>query len=544
MAYFKNQNKEVKVSRTRESLASINALPIADLSHRGISFETCETFNVRMSVSSEDGETPSSIYFPYYDQKGNVCGWKRKDLTLDKTDKYYITAIGKVGVECKMFGQQVAEGIDRKKSKVILVEGEEDTLISYQALAEWADNSGKYTGLRPFVLGLNCGAGNAVDSVQNNIKYIGKFKQVCLAFDNDEATDKQRKKGIVKGKECTDNVAASLMSDNVMVLDWNETNCKDPNEVYLEEGQDKLAKLLSFSWEKYQTEKVVTANNFTLDEIVEVREQGAYVDTMPRLMEKIQGFRKRELSVFTSLSGVGKTTITSEIAYNLAEDGYKMGMIFLEEETRETIQRMMARKLEVNYNKFKFDPRQHASEVGLSDAFDWCRESERFAFVDHFGHIRIEDFMNIVKFLTFVKKVDYIILDHITVLTSSANPKEATAEIDKVMVELAAFVASHDVGILVISHLNRSASDELKGISRIEEPVWIKVKKEDMRGSSSLEALAWVVMGLDVEFLPDRTRGRVRLTVLKNRPFGLTGECDILKMNQETGILEDASAEF
>ena len=534
-------------TKTKDSVQGIQSLPVADLSHRGITRETCEKFNVRMSVSNEDGETPSSVYFPYYDQKGNLCGWKRKDLTLDKTDKYYITAIGRVGVDCKMFGQHVAEKNDRKQNKLIIVEGEEDTLISYQALAEWADNSPKtqYHGLRPFVVGLNCGAGNAVDSIQNNMKWIEKFGQINLAFDNDSATEKQKKKGIVKGKECTDNVASSLLSDNVLVMDWSQTECKDPNEVYLEEGQKKLANILSFGWEKYQAEKVVTAADIGFDAFTRKREEGVYVPTFPKLMDKIHGFRKRELTVVTAPSGVGKSYCTSEICYHLAKQGYKVGMIFLEEETDETLQRMGARYLEVNYNEFKADPNKLASEDELQEAYDWCSDEGKFVFLDHFGSMPIEDLINKINNFHYLYKVDYVILDHLSMLVTGLDTSDERSALEKTMVELAAYVASHDVGVIAVSHLNRNIGQEFRPPKgKEDEPFWVNVRKEDLKGASGLEQLSWIVLGLEPEILPDKSRGRVRWTVLKNRPWSKLGMADVFKMNDTTGLLEDASAEF
>lgn len=546
MGYFKDRGKSVKVTKTKESVASIEQRPIADLSHRGISKETCEEFNIRMSVSSEDGETPTNIYFPYYDQKNKLCGWKRKDLTLDKNDDFYITAIGTVGVGCKLFGQQVVEQNPRPKKNVIIVEGEEDMLISYQALAEWADNSGKkqFHGLRPFVVGLNCGAGNAVDAIQNNMGFIEKFDEVRLAFDNDSATDKERKRKIVRGKECTDNVASSLLASNIKVLDWTKSECKDPNEVYQEEGQAKLAKMLGFEWVKYQAEKVVTASDIGFDAFSREREEGVYIKSFPRLMEKIHGFRLRELTVITAPSGAGKSTCTAEIAYHLADQGYKVGMIFLEEETDETLQRMGARYLEVNYNHFKKNPKNFATEEELQEAYDWCSDEDKFVFLDHFGSMPLEDLMKKINNFHYLYKVDFIILDHLSMLVTGMGDNERSA-LESTMVELAAYVASHDIGIIAVSHLNRNIVQDFRPPKgRENEPFWVNVRKEDLKGASGLEQLSWMVLGLEPEIMPDKSRGRVRWSVLKNRPWGYLGIADIFQMNDTTGLLENAEADF
>ncbi|QDP59507.1 MAG: putative ATP-dependent helicase [Prokaryotic dsDNA virus sp.] len=545
MGYFKNKGSSVKVTRTKETVESVSKLPIADLTHRGISKETTTKFNVRMSVSSEDGETPQAIYFPYYDQKNKLSGWKKKDLTLEKSDRYYITAIGKVGVNCKLFGQQLAETNDRPMKNVIIVEGEEDTLISYQALAEWADSTSKYVGMRPYVVGLNCGAANAVDSIHANGDFISKFGEIRLAFDNDSATEREKKKHIVRGKECTDNVASSLLSSDVVVLDWTKSNQKDPNDVYLEEGSEKLTKMLSFGWVKYQADKVVTASDIGFEAFTRKREEGVYVPTFPRLMEKIHGFRVRELTVITAPSGAGKSTTTAEIAYHLAEQGHKVGMIFLEEETDETLQRMGARYLEVNYNHFKKDPKSFADDERLKEAYDWCRDEDKFVFLDHFGSIPLEDLMKKINNFHYLYNVDFIILDHLSMLVTGLGTNDERSALEKTMVELAAYVASHDLGIIAVSHLNRNIVQDFRPPKGKEnEPFWVNVRKEDLKGASGLEQLSWIVLGLEPEIMPDKSRGRVRWSVLKNRPWGYLGIADIFQMNDTTGLLENAEADF
>jgi hypothetical protein len=59
-----------------------------------------------------------------------------------------------------------------------------------------------------------------------------------------------------------------------------------------------------------------------------------------------------------------------------------------------------------------------------------------------------------------------------------------------------------------------------------------------MRGSSALEALSWIILGLEGQVMPDRSRGNVRLTVLKNRPYGILGVADEFKLNPRTWEVE------
>ena len=52
--------------------------------------------------------------------------------------------------------------------------------------------------------------------------------------------------------------------------------------------------------------------------------------------------------------------------------------------------------------------------------------------------------------------------------------------------------------------------------------------------------MAFNVIAVENEVMPDGTRGRIRLKILKNREWGDLGVCDVLKQ-KEDGRLHDAS---
>jgi hypothetical protein len=122
------------------------------------------------------------------------------------------------------------------------------------------------------------------------------------------------------------------------------------------------------------------------------------------------------------------------------------------------------------------------------------------------------------------------------VVISGSDIANERKELDIVMTELAAFCAANDVCIIAVSHINRdSISDQLKPKKGEEDkPFWIRVGKESMRGSASLEQLSFIVLALEPEIMPNRKRGRVRLVVLKNRPWGFLGQCDTFSVDENT----------
>lgn len=527
--------------QTKELVADVIKYPTAVWDERGIRKETFEHFGVKMSVSEQDGKTPTAIYYPYYDQKGKVTGYKKRDLTLDKEDKFHFTTVGRVKETCKLFGQKEAEELPQKKSKLIYTEGENDVLASWQACVDSVSGNEKFKHLRPAVVGLSLGCGNAASATAHNLKFINQYERVTLAFDNDEATPSEYAKGVRRGKEATEAVASQLTGSVELFVVEYPNGLKDANDVLLSDSKT-LANIVSFPDKKYVAEKVVLASELDFDDLIKPRVMGMQLDWCPKLMEMTGGPRKGELWILTGPSGFGKSTIASAIAYSIAEQGSRVAYIALEETKKESAQRMVAARIGINYNTYKHNPVACGIPIDVQkEAFAWMQEEDRFVFLDHFGSLPIQELVTKLKYLLHALQVEFVILDHISMMISGIETTDERKLLDITMTELAGFCASNDMGVIAISHLNRGVAQEFKPPKGEEDrPFWVHVRKEDLRGSASVEQLSWVIIGTEPEIKPDRTRGRIRLVVLKNRPFGYLGEADTLRMNGQTGKLEEA----
>lgn len=517
----------------KETKQDILSYPFKAIPERGISKATCELLGIRSGLSEEDGATVVAHYFPYFNAKGQLSGYKKRDLTLDKHDKYHFTTIGSVGVNCKLFGQQYAETVQRKHTTLHIVEGEYDVAAALEAMIRSVKGT-KYETLRPFIVGLSCGTANAVEAVLNNEKWVKSFEEICLGFDNDSATAAEAKKGIKRGAEAREDVAGALLLPNLYTVDYGDL--KDPAEFTAEDRHEELAKLLSFGKEPHSVEKVVSAADIPFEEVIAKRPEGVPVKQFPKLMDKIHGFRVRELVLVTAPSGVGKSTATSIIASAFQAEGQKLGMLYLEEQNKETLQRLIAAKLKVNYLKFKNDPLSVAREEDIRAVYDEIVNDDQVEFLKHFGSMPIHDLMNKIKYMHFVKKCKFIVLDHLSMVISGSDIENERKELDIVMTELAAFCAGHDVGIIVVCHINRSNAGQFvrpKGLAE-DESFWVQVTKESLRGSAALEQCSWGILGLEPEIKPDRSRGNVRWTVLKNRTWGYLGEADEFSVDDDT----------
>lgn len=532
----------------KETLKDVLTYPFKAIESRGITKATCEKFGVRAAISQEDGKTVEALYFPSYNQKGKITGFKKMDLTKDKSEKYHWSTVGAVNIANKLFGQEVAEGNKRKRVNANITEGELDCMSCWQANVDSVKGT-KYDGLEPFVMSLPLGTANAVEAILHNSEYIHGFESLTMFFDDDYCTPAEKAKGIMKGHEAREAVGNALVGSSLSLYTITAPSpYKDASDMLQDGKSDDLAKLVQFGKRAYSAEKIVKASDIAFEDLIMKRLDGLIIKCFPELMHKIHGFRTGELVLLTSPSGVGKSTVTSIFASGFLEAGERVGMIYLEETNKETLQRMVAAKLKVNYNKFKNDPLSCASREAIKEAYDTIVENDDLVMLGHFGSLPITELMSKIKHMHLIEKCRYIILDHLSVVISGSAIDNERKELDMVMTELAAFCAANDVCIIAVSHINRGDGKMFappKG--KEDEPYWVKVTKEMMRGSAALEQLSFIIIGLEPQIMPDRSRGMVRLTVLKNRPWSYLGVADEFMVDEDTWeviLAQDVQHEF
>lgn len=522
----------------KETVAEVSQLKAFDIPERGIRKETLERFSVKVSVSQEDGKTPQAVYFPSYNQKGKVTGYTKQDLTKGKEERGHWSCIGSVTIGNKMFGQNVAEAQNRKRNNLVITEGQWDCLSVFQALVDNVKGT-KYEGIEPLVVSIPMGTANAVESILHNENYVTSHDALTIFFDDDHCTPAELQKKIMKGHEAREAVANALVGSGISLFTVTpEDGFKDASDFMQAGRSNDLAKLVQFGRRPYSSEKIVKAADLDLEFLLEPRPEGIYVNSFPKLMDKLHGFRLRELVLLTSPSGVGKSTVCSIFASAFMEAGEKLGMVYLEETNKETMQRLIAAKLKVNYLEFKNNPLGLTTREKIQEAYDEIVNNDQLVMLGHFGSLPISELMAKIKHMHLVEGCKFIILDHLSLVISGSAVKDERKELDMVMTELAAFCAANEVCIIAVSHINRTLADQFKPPKLKEgeepKPYWIQVTKESMRGSAALEQLSFVIIGLEPEILADRSRGRVRLTVLKNRPWGYLGVADTFKIDDES----------
>lgn len=540
MSYERKVKKgeTVDTFEPKETLEEVNSLKSFDVPERNIRKETLERFGVKVGISEVDGKTLVAVYFPSFNQKGKVVGYTKQDLTKNKEEKGHWSCIGSVSISNKLFGQNVSESQNRKRNNLVITEGQWDCLSVYQALVDNVRGT-KYDGLEPLVVSIPMGTANAVEAILHNENYVLSHDALTIFFDDDYCTPAEQQKKIMKGHEAREAVANALVGAGISLFTVTQDDgLKDASD-YMQAGRsEELAKLVQFGRRPYSSEKIVKAGDLSLEFLLEPRPEGIYVNSFPKLMEKIHGFRTRELVLLTSPSGVGKSTVTSIFASAFMEANEKLGMIYLEETNKETMQRLIASKLKVNYLEFKNNPLAVASREAIEKARQEIVDNDQLVMLGHFGSLPVSELIAKIKHMHLVEGCKFIILDHLSLVISGSQVKDERKELDIVMTELAAFCAANDVCIIAVAHINRSAADQFKTpkVKEGEEPkpYWVQVTKEMMRGSAALEQLSFIILGLEPEIMPDRSRGRVRLTSLKNRPWSYLGVADTFTIDEDT----------
>lgn len=475
-----------KVSKECIPLGDLN---ITNLNARKINQDTCSKFKY---MTGEYKGSPCQVA-NYYDDNGNIVGQK-----LRFPDKSF-AVLGKISN--RLFGSQLwANG-----KKIVITEGEIDCLTVSQLQGnKWP------------VVSIPNGAQAAKKAIEANLEYLDKFDEVILMFDMDDP-----------GRKACEDCAKVLPAGKAFIANLP---LKDPNECLL---NGKGSEVLQAIWnaKPYRPDGIVAGVDLydkCVTDIDDLKDSVEY--PWKALQEKTKGVRHGELYVFTSGSGMGKSTILRELEYYFGvQRGELCGIIALEESTRKTGLELMSLRL----NKRLLLNPECADESDRSRAFNETIGNGRFFLYDHFGSLDSSNLLSKIRYMIVSLGCKRIFLDHISIVVSGMDTDEEGGErkaIDKLMTNLRSLVEETGATMFVVSHLKRP---EKKGH---EEGAQVSLSQ--LRGSGAIAQLSDMVIGLERN-QQGANPNVLTIRVLKNRFCGLTGVSGHLKYNTETGRLED-----
>jgi twinkle protein len=366
------------------------------------------------------------------------------------------------------------------------------------------------------VVSLPNGTGSTVKTVERSYEWLQGFDNIVLMFDMDDP-----------GRKAAEEVAALLPPGRVKIASLPE---KDPNDVLTLHGPGALVRAF-WDAKPWMPDGIVSGETFTLDMLMAETVKG-YELPYPLLQEKLLGLRKGEITLLTAGSGIGKSTLARELAYHLHQvHGCAIGNVYLEEANVKTAQAYIAIRNNVPLGRLRHNTSLLTPEQwreGLTNVLH-----KRMWFYDHFGSLDSKNLLAKLRYFAVVCKVDFIILDHISIVTSGieSSSEGERKDIDILMTRLRSLAEETGVGIVAIVHLKRVTGKDFNEGAQ--------VALSDLRGSGSLEQLSDNVLSLerDQQAEPEK-QTQMLARILKCRELGETGEADLLNYNRTTGRIE------
>ncbi|WP_008190411.1 DnaB-like helicase C-terminal domain-containing protein [Roseibium alexandrii] len=464
-----------------------------DLPARKIREEVCQKYGYFVTEDPKTGDTIQVA--PYKDANGRTVAQKVRG----KSKKFYTLGdFSKAG----LFGQHLA----RKGGKrLVVTEGEIDAMSVHQALKTWP------------AVSIPNGAQSAAAAVKENLEFLESYEKIVFMFDGDEPGQKA-------AQECARVLSPGKACIATLPL-------KDANEM-LKEGRTQ--ELVQAFWEasEYRPDGIVSGKD-VWEQAVKQTEQGISYP-WPSMNGITYGQRKGELTTWTAGSGMGKSAFVREIEYDLLKQGYKVASIRLEENVGRTAKGLMG----IHLNKPIHLPGQEVSEEDMRIAFEATVGCGRFWLLDHFGSLEDDNLMSKMRYLAKGLGVDFIILDHISIVVSGMDTgSDERRVIDNLMTQLRSLVEESGVGMHLISHLKRA---DKKGH---EDGAQISLSQ--LRGSGAIAQLSDMVIGLErnQQAKSEDARNLTKVRVLKNRFSGETGIAAYVRYDKDTGRLNEVAYE-
>jgi twinkle protein len=434
----------------------------------------------------------------YRDKDGNVVAQKLRSARKE------FTARGDFG-KALLFGQHLW----RDGGKMIVItEGEIDAM----SVAEIQDRKWP-------VVSVPNGAQSAPKALAKQLEWLEKFETVVLMFDNDAPGKKAAaecaelftpgkcKIATLPLKDANDMLKAGRGSEVINAM-WGA-------KAYRPDGIVNGAE----TWDRLQTRKKVESKPYPWD----------------GLNLLVEGFRRGELTMMTSGSGMGKTEVAGQVMYDLAcNSDETVGLLHLEENIERSCDRWLGLHLKKRIHLESV--RSTIAPADVRAAWEATLGTGRVFLYDHFGSTADDNLIAKIRYLAKGCGCTTILLDHISIVVSGMEDGDERRTIDNLMTKLATLAQELNIRLLVISHLKRPDGTPHEEGGR--------VTAGQLRGSHSLLQLSFTVIALERNQQDPERKLWTRVRVLKCRHTGNTGHACWLKYNTETGWLEESTPPF
>lgn len=435
---------------------------------------------------------------PYYNQAGQLAYQKYRG-----PDKHFwfeeIAADAPKVKDLQLFGRHVFG--EKHDKKVVITEGELDAMSVYQAM-----------GGKVPVVSIVSGADSAPNSLKANYRWLDRFEEIILWFDNDEPGQKHV-------AEC-----ANLFEPG-KVKTIKVEGFKDASDLM---QANKEGEIYSAVWgaSTWSPAGIVNAAD-CIDDMDAPAAVKVANYPWPKLQEVTRGILEKEVVYHVAGTGVGKTSMIVEIQHELLQQGVKFGVMRFEDTRQKTQLDLLSRHSGERLHLTQLDKpdpkrlRALHTEVfgsGLVEMFD--------------PEVASWDFDSITGYARYMVKAlgcKVVFIDPLSFVVAAVNATDERKALDQVAYKFAQFVKQAGANLQVTHHLNRGDG------KAFEEGGEISLK--NIRGSAGIANFSMGVFGYERNQQGERP-DLTRIRVLKNRFAGWTGVADTLKWDDVRGVQE------
>ena len=481
--------KEAIQQYDRTSVGDINNYRSYPIDSRGISKEVVDYFNVKMAVN-EDGMVTSHFYPKT--KMGKITGYKERILPKVKFPQH-----GDVH-HTELFGQAQCTSTNT----LVITEGEIDCMSVAEA---WK----RYKNIIYDVVSLD--SATNTKAVLFNRDFINRYNKVVLMLDMDDA-----------GQQAIDGIAKMVSAGKCFIANLS---MKDANEVLIANGPYEIVRAV-WNAQPWNPSGIVVGEQIW-DQFVtrQAVESVPYPDCLAGLNTKLKGIRQGEITLFTSGTGSGKSTVIKEIILHLLNTtDHKVGLISLEESIGDTAEKFISMSIQRNV----MDPPPPTREE-LRAGYDKVFGHERFILLDHQGSVEDSSLIDKIEYMALMG-CKYLVLDHITIAVSEGHDGLAgNAAVDKMMSDLLKICKKHNVWLGLISHLRKA-----QGGSSFEEGKLASI--DDIKGSGSIKQISFDIISFarNLTAESEEEKNTITFMVLKSRFTGNTGHAGSARYDRKT----------
>lgn len=240
----------------------------------------------------------------------------------------------------------------------------------------------------------------------------------------------------------------------------------------------------------------------------------------PSLDRMLDGLQKTSMIVIGARPAVGKTSLLTNILYNLAYDNVPVGLFSMEMSKEQLLERTLFGMSKINAASLR---RGIKLTKWQQEAFtNAVRKVKSLPFyVDDRGALRIDQIQATARRMVADHGVRCIGVDYLQLANPSSRGASREREVSEISAGLKALAKELNIPVIVLAQLNREAEKRAgkeAGVPRVS----------DLRDSGSIEQDADQIMLLYRPFTNDRDANpeEAKLIVGKNR-FGETGYIDL-----------------